>query len=138
MTNNLIPLATFFVGIMAVQHFNRKAMLTLSVEDKARLVDYASGFAIWRLLPIIVLIFGFSGFMYLKPSIGGIKMGLLIYLMLILGVSIVSSLILQKKYRKLGLPENYIRTTLIGSAATIVFMIGYFAWIAIPIIKIHG
>lgn len=123
---------------MAVQHLNRKAMLALSIEEKARLLDYSSGFAIWRLLPIIVLIFGFSGFMYLKPSIGGIKTGLLIYLVLILGVSIASNLILQKKYRELGLPEPYIRTTLIGSAATIVLMIGYFAWIAIPIVKLHG
>jgi|GEM_PF-5491919 len=137
MNNSLIPLAAFFVGIMVVQHFNRKAMLALSIEEKARLLDYSSGFAIWRFLPIIVLIFGFSGFMYLKPSIGGIKAGLLIYLALILGVSIASNLILQKKYRELGLPEHYIRTTLIGSAATILFMIGYFAWIAVPIVTMH-
>lgn len=123
---------------MAVQHLNRKAMLALSIEEKARLLDYSSGFAIWRFLPIIVLIFGFSGFMYLKPSIGGIKTGLLIYLALILGVSIASNLVLQKKYRELDLPEPYIRTTAIGSGLTILFMTGYFAWIAVPIVRMHG
>lgn len=138
MHNNLIPFAVFFLGIMAVQHFNRKAMLTLSVEDKARLVDYSSGFAIWRMLPIIVLILGFSGFMYLKPSITGLKIGMAVYLGLILAVSIASNLILQKKYRELGFPAHYIRTTSIGSAVMILFMVGYFAWIAVPFVKMHG
>ena len=134
----MIPLAIFFIGIMAVQRYNRKAMLKLSVEEKARLLDYSSGFALWRLLPVIVLILGFSGFMYWKPSSTHIRIGLLIYFALLLLVSITSNLIIQRKYRQLGFPDFYVRTTMIGSLTTIVLLIGYLSWIAFPIMKIQG
>jgi len=108
-------------------------MLRLSVEEKARLLDFSSGVVTWKLIPIVVLILGFSGFMHWKPSIVHMKWGLFIYLLLLLGSSALSSFIIQKKYRKLGFPESYIRSSLICSVLVLLLMIGFFAWMMLPI-----
>jgi len=138
MNNNLIPFALFFGGIILIQHFNRKAIKLLSVEEKARLMDFSSGVAIWRMAPLLVLILGFSAFTYWKHSLDFIKIGLFIYLGLIVASSVISNVVVQRKYRDMGFPESYLRTTLYCSIATVLLLTGFIASIAFRFPKIHG
>lgn len=135
MHNNILPLAIFIIGIIIIQHFNRKAQSKLSVEEKASLMDVTSGIAVWRLIPLVCIMIGYGAFTYFHPSFSGIKVALFIYLMLILISSIISNLIIQKKYREIGLHADYIRTTAISSFASILMMIIFFAWIMYPLLK---
>ena len=138
MNNNLIPFALFFGGIMLIQHFNHKAIKLLSVEEKARLMDFSSGVAIWRMAPLLVLILGFSAFTYWKHSLDYIKIGLFIYLGLIVASSVISNVVVQRKYREMGFPESYLRTTLYCSIATVLLLTGFIASLALRFPKIHS
>jgi hypothetical protein len=123
---------------MLIQHFNRKAIKLLSVEEKARLMDFSSGVVIWRMAPLLVLILGFSAFTYGKHSLDFIKIGLFIYLGLIVASSVISNVVVQRKYREMGFPESYLRTTLYCSIATVLLLTGFIASIAFRFPKIHG
>ena len=123
---------------MLIQNFNRKAIKFLTIEEKAKLMDFSSGVAIWRMAPLLVLILGFSAFTYWKHSFEFINIALVVYLALIVASSVISNVVVQRKYRQMGFPESYLRTTLYCSIATVLLLSGFIASIALRFPKIHG
>lgn len=138
MNNTLFGFSIFFAIVILLQIFNRKAILKLSVEEKARLLDYSSGAAIWRLVPIVLLIAGYAVFNALPHSQAHFKTGLVVYFVLLLLSAGVSRYFIQRKYRQLGFPADYIRTMLISNIITMVLVTAFFAWILFPIFHMHA
>ena len=124
--NTLIPVGLFLVIQMAIQHFDRKSQTFLSNDEKAKILDGTSQFYIMQMAPIVVLFFAFGGFMYLKPSISVMSVGLAIYILLIAASSIITQRMMVRKLSMIGLPENYVkhraRSAIIQSASMILFL----------------
>jgi len=124
--NTLIPLGLFLVVQVMIQHHERKAQRLLSNDDKVKLLDGSSGFYFLQMLPTLVLLFAFAGFMFLKPSIPVMSAGLIVYIVLVGVSSLISQRMMTKKLSTFGLPDSYVkhrgRSALIQSAAMIVFL----------------
>lgn len=138
MNDTLIPYIIFFTGIIFIRFFQRKANQLLSTEEKAKLLDYSYEVAIWRMIPLLVLIIGFGFFMYAKPSVEVIKMGFLIYLALILMSSVISNIMVQRKYKALGFTSSYLKTTLLCSIASLLLITTFCVLIAYPFYQNHS
>jgi hypothetical protein len=124
--NNLIPLGILFMIQMWIQRSNQKAQSTLSSEDKARLLDASAGFYMKQMLPITVLIFGFGGFMYLKPSITAMTIGLAVYVVLVGVSSFLAQRMIVGKLAGANLPPDYIshrrKAAIIQTFAMVIFL----------------
>jgi len=124
--NTLIPLGIFLIIQMTIRHYNQKAQPTLSVEDKAKLLDQLSGFYLQQMLPIVVLLLAFGVFMYLDPSIFAMAVGLFIYVALIGLSSIYNQRMIVKKLSSINLPDGYIahrkKFSLIQTFSLILFL----------------
>lgn len=126
MNTTIIGLGLFLIIQMTIQHFNRKAQASLSNDDKVKLLDGTSQFYFIELAPTVVLLLAFGGFMYLKPSISVMSVGLVVYILLVAASSIVSQRMMVRKLSTIGLPENYVkhrgRSAIIESVSIILFL----------------
>ena len=127
--DTLIPIGLFLIIQMLIQHYQRKAQAMLSTEEKAKLLDGSSQFDLMQTAPAVILLLAFGGFMYLKPSISIMSVGLAVFILLLAASSVISQRMMFKRLSTIGLPEDYVkrrgRLALIQSATMMVI----FAWI---------
>ncbi len=124
-----LALPLFLALGMAVQHFDRKAQVALSGEEKARLLDFNTDAYKWHMGPSVVLILAFGGFNYfqLGPGIG--MLGLTIFIGLMAVLTIGFDRWYSRKLLGLGLSDHYLDKTrklrILQTIATLMF----FMWI---------
>lgn len=127
--NTILPLALFSAIQMAIHHFERKAQISLSNDEKAKLLDASSLFYFIQMAPVVGLLLAFGGFMYLKPSNLVLLVGLAIYFLLCAVSWIISQRMMTRKLSTIGLPENYVRHRVRSSIIQSVSIIIFLSWI---------
>jgi len=128
LTSN-ITIVIFVVTILLSRYINSKAIKKLSMEKKAELIDTFSGFSVWSIIPLLVII---GGFYFAVDYIGDY----LLYLALLLFVSGVYVIALQvyiyKKLKNMDYPMSYIKQYILS---VVVRFVGLFV-LAYPMIAI--
>lgn len=104
----ILGLGVFLIINVVTHHYDWKAQLSLSTEEKARLLDESSRYSIWNTVPIIILLFTFGGFMYSKPSVEIMIIGLIVYFILIVVAAFITHHAIMKRFSCLNLPAGYI------------------------------
>jgi hypothetical protein len=124
--NTIIPLGLFLIIQMVIQHYERKAQGLLSNDEKAKLLDVSSQFYFIRMAPTVILLLVYGGFMYLKPSISVMSIGLVVYVLFIASSSLISQRMIVRKLSMIGLPTDYVnhrgRSAIIQSVCLIAFL----------------
>jgi len=128
LTNN-ITIVIFVVTILLSRYINSKAIKKLSMEKKAELIDTFSGFSVWSIVPLLVII---GGFYFAVDYMGNY----LLYLALLLLVSVIYVVALQvyiyKKLKNMDYPMSYIKQYILS---VVVRFVGLFA-LSYPMIAI--
>ena len=107
-TMSNITLVLFFIAIILSRYINSMAIKKLTTEKKAQLLDTFSGFSVWSVLPLLVLM----GIFYFSIDfITGDRLFYLFYIFIFLMVGYVIGLqvYIFKKLHKLDYPMNYIK-----------------------------
>lgn len=121
LTSN-ITLVILVVSILLSRYINSAAIKKLSMEKKAELIDTFSGFSVWSIIPLLVMI----GIFYF--TIDYMKDNYILYLSLFFLLAIIYVVALQvyiyKKLKKLEYPITYIRQYILS---VVVRFIGLFA-----------
>jgi len=128
LTSNM-TIVIFVVTILLSRYINSKAIKKLSMEKKAKLIDTFSGFSVWSIVPLLVII---GGFYFAVDYMGNY----LLYLALLLLVSSVYVIGLQvyiyKKLKNMDYPMSYIKQYILS---VVVRFVGLFA-LSYPMIAI--
>ncbi len=129
--NTLIPMSLFMLFTFFMQRRDQKAIAALTVEEKARLMDQQiSSSAIVSLLPVIGML-GYVAFTTVcNPSIFGMSVALVIYMLFIFAsTAYTSHAVIQKQLLKASLPESFIRHRSRSAMLQTLAMGVFLAWI---------
>jgi uncharacterized membrane protein YoaK (UPF0700 family) len=128
LTNN-VTLIVFVVAMLLSRYINSTAIKKLSMEKKAELLDGFSGFSVWSILPLLVII----GIFYFATDY--IENNHLFYLSIFLvvaGIYVIGiQVYIYKKLRKMDYPMSYIKQYILS---VLVRFIGLFALLSPMII----
>lgn len=109
----LLGLAAFSLAIFASTQVIRQAMLGLSMEEKAHLVDLAGAGRGYGIL----IVFALTAVWYLVfrafPEYRNASLFVLLGLLLLF--ALVASAVGQKRLRRIGMPETFLRAALMAS-----------------------
>jgi len=105
LTSN-ITIVIFVLTILLSRYINSKAIKKLSMEKKAELIDTFSGFSVWSIVPLLVIIGGF----YFAIDYMGNYLLYLVLLLLVSGVYVVAlQVYIYKKLKNMDYPMSYIK-----------------------------
>lgn len=127
--DTLVALAIFLMVQEVLRRWNTKALSLLSVEDRIKIVDGSTKVSIYERAPVVVLLLGFAGLMYLKPSTLIMSIGLTAFVVLLAISTFVSRHINHKRLCTLGLPESYTKQQGRANIVQNLCMAVFFVWI---------
>jgi len=128
LTSN-ITIVIFVLTILLSRYINSKAIKKLSMEKKAELIDTFSGFSVWSIVPLLVIIGGF----YFAVDYMGNYLLYLALLLLVSGVYVVAlQVYIYKKLKNMDYPMSYIKQYILS---VVVRFVGLFA-LSYPMIAI--
>lgn len=119
---NLIFLLMFIIITIGCRSYSIRAQKKLSIEDKAKLLDYGSSRK--NFMPLIVLFVGLFAIIFIVSNVGSY----VAFITVALGVPILLISLIQYLYKNLktlGLPEKYLRTMLMTNTIFYVAVISY-------------
>jgi hypothetical protein len=128
----LLGLAAFSLSFFASTQMTRKGMLGLSMEEKARLVDLSGtgrGYG-------ILIVFALSAVGYLVfralPEYRNASLIAMLGLLLLLAVAALA--VGQRRLRRIGMPETFLRASLMASVLRVAGIVGLFVAMFWPIL----
>jgi hypothetical protein len=129
--DTLLILPLMMVAGMVGQHFDRKAQVGLSAEEKARLLDFYTETSNWRIGSLVLLLLAFAGFHYFLPGLEYAAVGIGVFFVLAAAQALVCAAWDARKLPSLGLPVGYLakhKKIRLGQTAASLLLFLWFGW----------
>ena len=121
----MISILILLVAIFTSRIISEKANKSLSIEQKAELIDLFSKNRIYTFAALILIIAAF--FASLKFNLLAQSTTVIIYIILISGFMLINSNMAYKKLKSHNFPDSYIKSYLISTSIRLIGLMVFFA-----------